>query len=292
MPPTESGIGVRGADRIAVTCLAKDLGPGVFLDGIIARQEDAALGAQVVADPTGQAPGQPPARTSGVARRRGGSWRDGRGPRHPEYATGCRQSGSPRVRMLAKARTTKRKKVGRVKPPARARRGNGPAGAGPGAGAEACAGRRGLCVFDAGGVCGPGDVCGAVGNGVGRTASGRRGRVATPGSCYTEHRSLLDVDLGSLPSLHQEGSFFARCLKKGRSRTNGTAFLALLAAVCLVQKSCKRGASDDSVSQHRVRISPQLFVSDRDVLAVSPTVSRNLARWTGLDPTSRGGQAG
>jgi hypothetical protein len=45
----------------------------------------------------------------------------------------------------------------------------------------------------------------------GRAAMKRRG--------YTGHRSLLGVNVGQLPSLHQVGSFFAKPLKKGRSRT-------------------------------------------------------------------------
>lgn len=52
-----------------------------------------------------------------------------------------------------------------------------------------------------------------------RAAPAGRGRALAWTSGYTGHRSLLDVNAGLLTSLHQEGSSFARHLKKGRSRT-------------------------------------------------------------------------
>src|SRR3954447_13750606 len=52
-----------------------------------------------------------------------------------------------------------------------------------------------------------------------RMASGRGGRPLAREIGYTGHGSLLDVDVGWLPTLHQEGSFLATSVKKGQSRT-------------------------------------------------------------------------
>src|SRR5205085_9933743 len=52
-----------------------------------------------------------------------------------------------------------------------------------------------------------------------RATARARGRAAMRGCGYTGHRSLLGVNAGQLPSLHQVGSSFPRLSRMGRSRT-------------------------------------------------------------------------
>jgi len=58
---------VRGTDRIPMAPLAKDVVPGVLVHRVVARQEDLARRHQVIENPTGQAPRQPPARPAPFA---------------------------------------------------------------------------------------------------------------------------------------------------------------------------------------------------------------------------------
>jgi len=61
VPPAEGGVGVRRADGVAVPRLAVDVLAPVFVHGVVAGQEDRAVGQQVFDDPAGQELGQPPA---------------------------------------------------------------------------------------------------------------------------------------------------------------------------------------------------------------------------------------
>src|SRR5262245_22602844 len=67
MPPTPGGVGVAGADRVAVSRLAIDLAPGVAVDGVVADQDHRPFGGEPAEDVAGQGAAEPQARPGGPA---------------------------------------------------------------------------------------------------------------------------------------------------------------------------------------------------------------------------------
>ena len=66
--------------------------------------------------------------------------------------------------------------------------------------------------------------------------------------------SLVSMRAGALPSLHQEGSFFARLLKKGRSRTKSLFQKPVECRLSLRERASFRGAKGDNVALPRLNI--------------------------------------
>src|SRR5579875_1380649 len=67
MAPPPGGVGVAGADRVAVPCLAVDLAAGVAVDGVVADQDHRPLGGEPAEDEARQGAAQPQARPGGAA---------------------------------------------------------------------------------------------------------------------------------------------------------------------------------------------------------------------------------
>ena len=110
---------MRGADRVAVAAFAENVVSWVLIDRVVPRQKDAVFGHEVVEDPTGQTTSQPPRGPAPLGENAvvaGGMPRGQRAQVRKRLET----VRPPTVRRVAKAKTTKRRKVGLVKAPAKA----------------------------------------------------------------------------------------------------------------------------------------------------------------------------